>query len=48
MNAEVRECLKFLVADFMQRIFKDTALLGHALNRTGFKVISDRDCEQRY
>lgn len=33
MNTEVSECLKFLVADFMQRIFKDTTLLGHALNK---------------
>lgn len=33
MNTEISECLQFLVADFMQRIFKDTVLLGHTLSK---------------
>lgn len=33
MNTELSECLEFLVAHFMQRIFKDTTLLGHTLNK---------------
>lgn len=33
MNEEMNESLKSLVADFIQRIFKENTLLGNTLNR---------------